>query len=68
LILLHFPTRHTLSAGYCRKTVAKPPTSPGLSQNASLVGRPVQLLKRFAFHLQLHLRVLLEHLRVPLPE
>ena len=33
-----------------------------------LVGLPVQLLQRLAFHLQFHLRVLLEHLRVALPE
>ena len=51
----------------CRRTVAELPLSR-LSQNAGLVGGPVHLLQRFAFHLQFHLRVLLEHLRVPLPK
>jgi hypothetical protein len=36
--------------------------------NAALIGHPVQLLQRLAFHLQLHLRVLLEYLGVPLTQ
>src|SRR5439155_18018432 len=43
----------------CRRTV---PELSRLSQNGSLIGRAIQLLQRLAFHLQLHLRVLLEHL------
>src|SRR5689334_8611759 len=42
-----------------------PDSSADLSQNArGLVGGPIELLQRLALHLQLHLRVLLEHLRI----
>jgi hypothetical protein len=45
----------------CRKTVQNPEISSGLSQNArGLVRGAIQPLRRLAFHLQLHLRVLLE--------
>ena len=51
---------------HCRKT---PSSSSRLSQNSRrLVGRPIELQQRFALHLQLHLRVLLEHFRISLPE
>ena len=33
-----------------------------------LIGLPVQLLQSLAFHLQFHLRVLLKHLRIALPQ
>jgi hypothetical protein len=65
-----------LLAKNCRRTVSKPNS---LSQNPRLiippcprapplVGRTIELPQRLALHLQLHLRVLLEHLRVALAE
>src|ERR1700730_4533922 len=73
LILLPFPTASKLLLfPFETKPVAElsQTSSPlsRLSQNAGLVSGPVHLLQRFAFHLQFHLRVLLEHLRVPLPK
>jgi hypothetical protein len=74
LILLRFPTACSFAIfAFLAKTVPKlwqNSHSPSrVSPNPrGLVRRAVQLLQRPALHLQLHLRIFLEHLRVPLPK
>ena len=55
----------------CAKTVPKPGLEllcAVLKTRTGFVLLPVELCQRFTFYLQLHLRVFLEDLRVPLPE
>jgi len=74
LILLRFPAACSFASfAFLAKTVAElsqnPEISSGLSQNArGLVRGAIQPLQRLAFHLRLHLRVLLEDLRIALAE
>ena len=49
----------------CTKTVPKL-TRP-VPNPRTFIRRPIELLQGFAFHLQFHVRVLLEHLRIALP-
>src|SRR5262245_7433583 len=54
-----------LSQKSARLSQNTPDSSARLSQNSRrLVRRAIELLERLALHLQLHLRVLVEHLRI----
>jgi hypothetical protein len=65
--LVHFPpSLFPVSALNCAKTPSVGPDC--VKTDPALIGVPVQLAQRFPFHLQLHLRVLLEDLSVPLPK
>ena len=50
----------------CTKTVPKL-TRP-VPNPRTFIRRPIELLQGFPFHLQFHLRVFLEHLRIALPQ
>ena len=59
-------TKTTQNRPYRRKTPSVGPLR--VKTPAALIRLPGQLLQRLPFHLQLHLRILLEHLGVSLPE
>jgi hypothetical protein len=53
----------------CQNCVKTPSIWPECARTPpALVGAPVQLAQRLSFHVQLHLRIFFEDLRIPLPE
>src|ERR1039457_6430042 len=67
LILDHFLNLRYCPACQIEQKNLRPLQNRDKTRSA-LISPPVQLLQRFPFHLQFHLRVLLERLRIPLPE
>jgi len=65
-LIVSLPSLFPVSALNCVKT---PSIWPECARTLpALVGAPVQLAQRLSFHVQLHLRIFFEDLRIPLPE
>jgi len=59
----------TFGPSLCQNCVKIPLAGPLLCQNSChFTGSAIDFVQRFPLHLQLHLRILLEHLRVALPK